>query len=120
MAYDEDLTNRFRDALGFKDAVSEKKMMGGIYFMYQGNMIGGASRDKKTGLRQFMFRVGKQNEQEACDRYSAEPLSFTGRPMGGIVEIIDEGCDDEQLKGLISLSLSFVTQLPPKTPKQKK
>jgi TfoX/Sxy family transcriptional regulator of competence genes len=119
MAYDEELTNRFRDQLGFMDGVSEKNMMGGVCFLYQGHMIGGASRNKKSGERTFMFRVGKDNEQEACERYSAQPLSFTGRKMGGLVEIADEACDDDQLKGLVSLAMSFVTQLPPKPAKEK-
>lgn len=118
MAYDEELTDRFRDQLGFMDGVSEKNMMGGVCFLYQGHMIGGASRNKNTGTRTFMFRVGKDNEQEACERYLADPLSFTGRKMGGLVEIDDEMCDDQQLKGLVSLALSFVTQLPPKTEKK--
>lgn len=120
MAYDEELTNRFREQLGFMDGVSEKNMMGGVCFLYEGHMIGGASRNKNTGERSFMFRVGKDNEQEACDRYSAVPLSFTGRKMGGLVEIEDEACNDEQLKGLVSLTMSFVTQLPPKPPKKEK
>ena len=30
MAYDEELTNRFREQLGFMDGVSEKNMMGGV------------------------------------------------------------------------------------------
>ena len=33
--------------------------------------------------------------------------------MGGPVEIEDDACDDQQLKGLVSLALSFITQLPP-------
>ncbi|MEP2980059.1 MAG: TfoX/Sxy family protein [Lentilitoribacter sp.] len=119
MAYDEELADRFREQLGFMDGVSEKNMMGGVCFLYQNHMIGGASRNKNTGERTFMFRVGKENEQEACERYFAQPLSFTGRKMGGLVEIEDEACEDQQLKGLISLALSFVTQLPPKPDKKK-
>lgn len=118
MAYDEELTDRFREQLGFMDGVSEKNMMGGVCFLYQDHMIGGASRNKNTGARTFMFRVGKDNEPEACEQYSAQPLSFTGRKMGGLVEIDDEACDDQQLKGLVSLALSFVTQLPPKPSKK--
>lgn len=119
MAYDEELTDRFREQLGFMDGVSEKNMMGGVCFLYQNHMIGGASRNKNTGERTFMFRVGKDNEPDACERYCAQPLSFTGTKMGGLVEIEDEACDDQQLKGLISLALSFVTQLPPKPNKKK-
>ena len=119
MAYDEELTDRFREQLGFMDGVSEKNMMGGVCFLYQNHMIGGASRNKNTGERTFMFRVGKDNEQEACERYSAQPLSFTGRKMGGLIEIENDACDNDQLIGLVSLALSFVTQLPPKPEKKK-
>ena len=68
MAYDEKLAQRFRDALENTTAITEKRMMGGVCFMYQGNMLGGADRHKTTDIGRFMFRVGKENQDKALQR----------------------------------------------------
>ena len=44
MAYDELLAERLRDAIGDQSNVSEKRMMGGVCFLIDGNMLGGADR----------------------------------------------------------------------------
>ena len=58
--------------------------MGGVCFLLNGNMIGGADR-AKTGERRFMFRVGKEREAEAAGRPGAEVVNFSGRRMGSIM-----------------------------------
>ncbi|MBL4757945.1 MAG: TfoX/Sxy family protein [Rhizobiales bacterium] len=113
MAYDEDLTNRFRDALEGHVDISEKRMMGGICFLLSGNMIGGADRTKE-GERRFMFRVGKDNEAEALSRTGAAIMEMGGRRMGGMVFVEEEACDEAALKNWVALALSFVSTLPPK------
>ena len=116
MAYNEETADRFRHALGFADGISEKKMMGGICFLHFGNMVGGVSIEKNTGIDKFMFRVGKDNEAEAIEVFGAEPISFTGRKMGGLVEFAADDCDDARLADLISLTMSFVGALAAKKP----
>jgi len=113
MAYDEELTDRFREALGGLPGVSEKRMMGGVCFMLDGNMIGGADRPK-TGARRFMFRVGKDNHADALKREGAEPMEMGGRRMRGFIFVEADGLDEAGLKDWISLALGFVTTLPPK------
>ena len=113
MAYDEILTSRFRDALGDSKGVAEKKMMGGVCFLLNGNMIGGADRTK-TGDGRFMFRVGKDNEAEALTRKGAAVMEQGGRRMGGLIFVDEKACDDEALAGWVALALSFVSTLPPK------
>ncbi|WP_223173217.1 TfoX/Sxy family protein [Grimontia hollisae] len=54
MAYDETLTARFRNATAGIKGITEKKMMGGICFLHQGNMIGGADKGR------FMFLTMKR------------------------------------------------------------
>jgi len=44
MAYDEDLANRIREMLADQDAVTEKRMFGGLAFLVHGNMAVAASR----------------------------------------------------------------------------
>ena len=59
MAYDEGLAQIMRDDLCDVIGISEKKMFGGIAFMYAGHMVCGTHKDGA------MFRVGKDQEAEA-------------------------------------------------------
>lgn len=120
MAYDENLADRFRDVLGLMDGLSEKKMMGGLCFLYQGNMIGGVAKDKQTLTPWLMFRIGKENDEEAFKRPDAHEMDMTGRKMGGMIKVYGEDCSDADLKYWVSLAMSFVSQLPAKAPKKKK
>lgn len=113
MAYDEDLTDRLRDTLEGLAGVSEKRMMGGVCFLLNGNMLGGADRTK-DGAGRFMFRVGKENEAEALTRPGAIVMEQGGRRMSGLVFVDEEACDAAALKAWVSLALSFVSALPPK------
>lgn len=113
MAYDEDLTNRFRLALGKQDNVEEKRMMGGVCFMVNGNMVGGADR-QKDGRGRFMLRVGKDNHAEALKRPGATVMDMGGRRMRGFLFVDAEDCDDQALKEWTELALSFVATLPAK------
>ena len=113
MAYDEELTSRFRSALGELERIREERMMGGVCFMVNGHMVGGADR-QKDGTGRFMFRVGKENQAEALQRPGATVMEMGGRRMGGLIFVEAEGCGDEALKGWVELALSFVHTLPPK------
>jgi TfoX/Sxy family transcriptional regulator of competence genes len=113
MAYDEDLTDRFAASLDGMAGVSQKRMMGGVCFLLDGNMIGGADRTK-TGEGRFMFRVGKDNEAAALTRPGAVIMEQGGRRMGGLIFVAEDECGGAALKEWVSLALSFVTTLPPK------
>lgn len=73
--YDEELSDRLRNALEGMTGVSEKRMMGGLCFMLNGNMLGGAHREK-SGEQLFMFRVGKENEDAALSLPGARPMQL--------------------------------------------
>jgi TfoX/Sxy family transcriptional regulator of competence genes len=113
MAYDELLSMKFRDALEDRAGVTEKRMMGGICFFLDGNMIGGVDRTK-SGEGRFMFRVGKDNEGEALRRPGAVIVEQGGRRMGGLIFVDERVCDAAALEEWIALALSFVRTLPPK------
>jgi len=113
MAYDELLSMRFRDVLGDTPQLSEKRMMGGLCFLYQGNMIGGADRSK-DGHGRFLFRVGKDREAEALTRAGTAVLVQGGRRMGGFVHVDADACDEALLRDLTGLALDFVKSLPAK------
>lgn len=109
MAYSVDQYEKLAAALGAMDGLSEKRMFGGLCFMLHGNMLCGVH--KGGG----MFRVGKDNHETALKLPGVEPMSFTGRKMGGFVEFGDDLFDDpETLTTLIELGLGFVAALPPK------
>lgn len=113
MAYDEELVTRFRKALGDLDGVREQRMMGGLCFMLNGNMIGGCDQTKE-GARRFMFRVGKENAEEALARPGAEQMEMGGRVMRGFVFVDESDCGAKALKDWTKLALRFVATLPPK------
>lgn len=108
MAYDEGLAQLIRDDLA-EERITEKKMFGGLCFLIHGNMVCGVH---KGGA---MFRVGKPNQAAARAIEGVGPMLFTGKPMEGFVECIDETLvDDPRRATLIALSLAFAKSLPPK------
>ncbi len=109
MAYDEGLAELMRNDLVEIDGISEKKMFGGLCFLLHGHMVCGVH--KGGG----MARVGKQREAEALMIEGTAPLSFTGRPMGGMVDIAEEMIADDTRRGVvIALALTNARSLPPK------
>ena len=61
-----------------------------------------------------MFRVGKDNEAEALAREGASVAIMGGRRMSGFIFVGEDACDDDALKGWVSLALSYVSTLAPK------
>ena len=116
MAYDDEVANRFRQATEGLVGFSEVRMMGGLCFLVNGNMLGGVDRTKE-GIDRLMFRVGKDNQDEALSRPGAEPMVMGGRTFGGLVFVPNEACDDLQLRDWVALALSFAGALPPKKKK---
>lgn len=113
MAYNEILAQRFRDALSGVEAVTEKRMMGGLCLLVHGNMLGGIDR-AKSGKDRFMFRVGKDNEANALRRPGASIVDMGGKRLGGLIFVDAEECDGDALNGWIDLALGFVGRLPKK------
>lgn len=109
MAYDAGLAEVLRDALADVPDITERPMFGGLCFLMRGNMLCGVHSGGA------MFRVGKEHEAEALAIAGARPLGFTGRRMGGMVEVTDDAMGDARAVGRwLGLALSFVGALPPK------
>lgn len=109
MAYDEGLAAIMRDDLADQQGITEKKMFGGLCFMMNGNMVCGVHAGGG------MFRVGKSREAEALTIDGAGELTFTGRPMGGMIEVDDEALgDDERREKWIALAVTNAASLPAK------
>jgi len=114
MAYDEETAMRFRDAIGGMEGITEKRMMGGVCFMLNGNMIGGADLEKKSGIKRFMFRVGKDNHDAGLELPGAIPMEQGGRKMSGFFFVEEEGCNDDHLRAWLSLAIGHAAELPAK------
>lgn len=109
MAYDEGLAHLMRDDLSEEPGISEKKMFGGLCFLLHGNMVCGVHKDGG------MFRVGKPREAAALSIDGAREMDFTGRRMGGFVDVDADlmGNDSRRLQ-MMDLALTNARALPPK------
>ncbi|QWB22587.1 MULTISPECIES: TfoX/Sxy family protein [Streptomyces] len=109
MAYDEGLAERIRERLGADPAISEKRMFGGLAFLYRGNMAVGVTSDD------LMVRVGPEATDTALVRPGARFFDLTGRPMRGWVVV--EGAavaEDQALGAWVDEGRAFAASLPPK------
>lgn len=108
MAFDPDLAKAMRAALKRRTNVVEKRMFGGVGWMWRGNMLCGVEG------RRFMFRVGKELEAAALARPGASPMDFTGKPLRGFVWVAAEPALRAGLRSWIGLAARYVGRLPPK------
>jgi TfoX/Sxy family transcriptional regulator of competence genes len=109
MAYDEGLATRIRDMLDADPSHSERKMFGGIAFMYEGHMFIGITGDV------LMARVGPHDYEAALHRPHVREMDFTGKPLKGYVYVDPAGIeDDDDLALWIQKSRAFVKSLPAK------
>jgi TfoX/Sxy family transcriptional regulator of competence genes len=109
MAYDEDLAERVRDALLGREALTERKMFGGIAFMLHGHMCCGVVKDE------LMVRLSVEEGDRALDGPGTRPMDFTGRPMSGFLFVSPSVLGtDEELQAWVDRAAVFVSGLPPK------
>lgn len=109
MAFDEGLAERIRDHLeGHRDVV-EKKMFGGLAFMYRGNMAVGVHKD---GL---MVRIAPEDHETALALSYVRQFDMTGRPMTGWIVVEGEVLGDEALLAeWVERGMAHAGSLPPK------
>ncbi|HEU4978155.1 MAG TPA: TfoX/Sxy family protein [Solirubrobacteraceae bacterium] len=109
MAYDEDLANRLREVLA-DEAVTEKKMFGGLGFMVHGHLAVAAS-----GQGGLLARVDPAESDELVTRPHAALMEMRGRSMEGWLRVGEEGVKTKrQLEPWVRRSLAYVKSLPPK------
>ncbi len=101
MPYDKYTAERIRTALAEKKiVVAEKKMFGGIAFLYEGKMSIGVLRDKLT------VRVVAEKCEAISKMEYVEPMNFTGKPMKEFFYISSDGYDlEEDLNRWIELGI---------------
>lgn len=113
MAYDEHLAARIWRILGHDEAVSQRKMFGGLAYLLDGNMVCAASR---TG--DLLIRVGPGHQAKTQSQPHVRPMVHGQRVMTGFFYVAPEGiATDDALASWIETAVAFVQSLPPKAPK---
>ena len=87
----------------------EKKMVGSLSFLVNGNMCCGV-----TGMA-LMVRVGAESREQALREPHVRPMLFADRALSGFICIEPEGCAvDDALASWVQQGLDFVSGLPAK------
>jgi len=109
VAYDDGLAERIRERLGADPAVTERRMFGGVAFLYEGNMAVGVTGDD------LMVRVGPEGTDAALGRPGTRVFDMTGRPMRGWI-VVDGAAvaEDDTLDSWLAEGRTFAASLPPK------
>jgi TfoX/Sxy family transcriptional regulator of competence genes len=109
MAYDGELAERVRDAISFREDVSEREMFGGVTFMVAGNMACGVIGDE------LIVRLGAEDAERALGEANVREFDFTGRPMRNWVVVERPRLEsDGDLAEWVDAGASFAASLPPK------
>ena len=109
MSYDPAAAERVRHLLSGRTDVAEKKMVGGLSFLVNGNMCCGI-----TGMA-LLVRVGAESREQALREPYVRPMLFADRPLSGFICIEPDGYTaDDALASWVQRGLDFVSALPAK------
>src|SRR5579871_5771687 len=109
MAFDSTLAARIRAILAGRKDIEERKMFGGVGFLFNGNMLVGVWKDS------IIVRLGHDRYDDALVEQHVREFDITGTPMKGwIMGEPGGGKDDHQLKDWIGRATTFVKTLPKK------
>jgi TfoX/Sxy family transcriptional regulator of competence genes len=110
VAYDEALAGRIRLLVGGEDALTEKKMFGGLSFLVGGNMAVAAS-----GQGGLLVRVDPAESDALLDSTPARLMEMGGRSMAGWLRLDSaDVASDEALSEWVRRGVSYARSLPPK------
>jgi hypothetical protein len=114
MPYDERLATRIRDVFRGRRDVSERKMFGGVAFMYRNRMCCGVVGSD------LVVRIAADEFAAAMRRRHVRPMDFTGKPMRGFAYVSCAALRTAAaLRGWVQYGERFVQQASP-NPKRKK
>ena len=109
MAYDDGLAARVRKAFRGRRGVTERKMFGGLTFMYRQRMCCGI-----VGA-DLVVRVAPEEFAAALRRKHVRPMDFTGKPMKGFVYVGPAGLKSSAaLRAWVERGQRFVRLTAPK------
>ncbi|HXD78406.1 MAG TPA: TfoX/Sxy family protein [Puia sp.] len=102
MSYSEKLADRIRRRLAGLPNIAEKKMMGGLTFMYNGKMCVGIIKEE------LMCRIDPALHEQSVARKGCRTMDFTNRPMSGYVMVDESGMKSKaDFNYWIDLALDF-------------
>ncbi len=102
MAYNEELVDQVRIHLEhYGDHIEEKKMFGGVCFLYHGKMAIGIVKD------QLAVRVVAEKMEEELEKHNVRPMDFTKKPMKEFIFVSLES--NRNLPHWIALGIEHAT-----------
>lgn len=107
MAYDQNLARQVRELVRGDAGIEEKKMFGGICFLFRGNMACGILNED------LIVRVGPDDYQACLDMAHTRVFDVTGRVMKNWVMVSGDGYAGD-LENWVNKGLSFARTLAPK------
>ncbi len=100
MPYNENLANRIREhLLIYQDDILEKKMFGGLSFLFKGKMSVGIVGDD------LAVRVVPSKMDEELEKHNVRPMDFTNKPMKEFIYV--EIQDMKRLPYWIGLGIEY-------------
>ena len=110
MAYDDDLADRVRIAIGDRDGVTEKRMFGALGFLVNGNLAVSAS--SQGGL---MVRVDPSDLDSLLAEEGVSPFEMRGRSMTGWLHVdASAATSDADIDRWVAVGVDYAGSLPPK------
>ncbi len=109
MPYDEALAARVRALLAGEDAISEKKMFGGLGFLLEGNLAVAAS-----GNGGLLVHVDPTEGERLIASTAAVPMVQRGREMTGWLRVAEGLESDRELETWVRRGVDYTRGLPPK------
>ena len=102
MAYNEHLAERIRNHLRiYGNDIHEKKMFGGLSFLYHGKMTVGIINDE------LCVRYIENDHPNLLEREYVRPMDFTKKPMKEFIYVQEPAFEnDEDLRQWISMGIS--------------
>src|SRR5215472_12181000 len=110
MAYDEDLAGRVREVMPADGEVTERRMFGGLAFLFGGHMFVGVVGSE------LMVRIGSEAAQRALERDHVREMDFTGRSMKNMVFVQPAGLQGPALEQWVTAAADYARTLAPKQP----
>lgn len=109
MSFDEKLAARVRRLLKRRAGYAEREMFGGLCFMLNGNMCGGALNDD------LIVRVKPEAYAACLKRPHTRTFDFTGKPLKRFVAVRPQGYrSGRSLVGWMILGMRCARSLPAK------
>ncbi|HEV2332292.1 MAG TPA: TfoX/Sxy family protein [Gammaproteobacteria bacterium] len=98
---------RLRRLLSRRRGVTEKRMIGGVCFLKDGQMACGVNAE---GL---LIRVGPEAREKFLAKPHVKPMRFAGKALSGYVLVEPAGIKtDAALKRWLQVGLAFVAKTP--------